>query len=407
MWDQLWLGATLVTCKAGEEGYGLIEDGAFAIKDSRIVWIGPSSELSKAQKSLAKEVYNVKGNVITPGLIDCHTHVVYAGDRAREFSMRLHGATYQDIAKQGGGILSTVKATTEASFDDLYAQSLRRVQAMIKKGVTTLEIKSGYGLLFDTEIKQLKVIEKLKQNLPIHIEATFLALHALPPEYKDRADEYVDYVCEQTLPFVAQKKLADAVDAFCENIAFSPAQTERLFKKAKDLGFKVKLHAEQLSNQKGAELVAKYEGLSADHLEHLDEAGVKAMAKAKMAAVLLPGAYYFLRDTQQPPIDLLRKHKVAMALSTDCNPGTSPTNNLPLMMNMAATLWRLTPEECLCGVTINAAQALGLQEKCGSLEIGKRADFVIWNVAHPDQLVYYIGQDCERHIYSQGKACKI
>lgn len=402
MWDQLWIGADLATCAQQDKGYGLMTQGALGIHQGKIVWVGQLAELNKAPAQLAKEVIDVTGQVITPGLIDCHTHLVYAGDRAHDFSLRLHGATYQEIAAQGGGIISTVKATRKASFKELYEQTLKRAQRLIKHGVTTLEIKSGYGLLQEFEIKQLEVILALKKALPIHIESTFLAAHALPPEYQDRSDDYIAYVCENTLPYVAKHKLATAVDVFCESIAFSCTQVEKIFIAAQKLGLKIKIHAEQLTNQKSALLAATYGALSADHIEYIDEAGVETMAHAKTVAVLLPGAFYFLREKQLPPIALFRKHQVPMALATDSNPGTSPTTNLPLMLNMAATFWHLTPEECLRGVTINAAQALGLADTCGSLEVGKNADFIIWNMTHPDQLTYYLAPDFDKIVICKG-----
>ncbi len=398
MWDQLWIGADLATCSQDSAGYGLINNAALAAQEGKIAWVGTVEELTKSPEQLAKKVFEVTGKVITPGLVDCHTHVVYGGDRAHDFSLRLHGATYQEIAQQGGGILSTVTATREASFDELYEQSLQRVQALMRHGVTTLEIKSGYGLLEEFEIKQLKVIQALKSALPIHIEATYLAAHALPREYQGRSDDYIQFVCAQMLPYVAEHQLATSVDVFCETIAFSPTQVERIFIAAKQLGFKIRIHAEQLSNQQGAALAASYGALCADHLEFLDEEGALALAKANAVAVLLPGAFYFLRETQRPPIALLRQHRIPIALATDCNPGTSPTTNLPLMLNMAATLWHLTPEECLRGATIHAAQALGLADRCGSLEIGKHADFVVWNMRHPDQITYCIDPEFERTV---------
>lgn len=391
MWDKIWYGATIATCAENRTDYGLLTHAGIAVKDDRIVWIGELSELSDEVNVLAKETINAAGMTITPGLIDCHTHLVYAGNRADEFALRLHGATYQQIAEQGGGIAATVNATQTASFDSLYQQSACRLQQLLANGVTTIEIKSGYGLIAEAEVKQLEVIKKLADNFPVTIVATYLAAHALPAKYKNSADDYIDYVCYEILPEVATKKLATAVDAFCETIAFTTAQVERVFLKAKEYGLAVKLHAEQLSDSQGTQLAAKYGALSADHLEFVSEEGIATMAKAGTVAVLLPGAFYFLRETQKPPIDLLRAHRVPIALSTDCNPGTSPTTSLTMMMNMAAVLWRMTAEEALRGVTINAAKALGLSKTHGSLEVNKVADFVAWRLTHPDELSYHIG----------------
>jgi imidazolonepropionase len=407
MWDKLWYGATIATCAANAKDYGLLKNAGIAIKDNKIVWVGNINELSSDIHSLAHELINAEGMTITPGLVDCHTHLVYAGNRANEFAMRLHGATYQQIAEQGGGILSTVNATQQASFDELYNQSAVRLQQLIANGVTTVEIKSGYGLTAAAEIKQLEVVKKLAQNYPITISPTFLAAHALPPEYKNRADDYINYVCEETLPHIIKNKLADTVDAFCEKIAFTPTQVERIFIEAKKYGLAVKLHAEQLSDSEGTQLAAKYGALSADHLEFVSEAGIAAMAKNNMTAVLLPGAFYFLRETHQPPIELLRKYHIPIAIATDCNPGTSPTTSLTLMMNMASVLWRMTPEEALRGVTINAAKALGLNKTHGSLEVNKVADFVLWKINHPDELIYNIGSVQPECIIKNGKCSRI
>jgi imidazolonepropionase len=358
------------------------EHGAIACKNGTIAYAGPETGAPDAAERV-----DCEGRFITPGLIDCHTHLVYAGNRAREFEMRLQGATYEDIAHSGGGILSTVKATRAASEEELIAQSLPRLDALIAEGVTTIEIKSGYGLSLADEIKQLRAARALAEHRNIEIVTTFLGAHALPPEFKDK-DAYIDYVCSEMIPAIAP--LTDAVDAFCETIAFSPEQIARVFEAARKHDLKIKLHADQLSNSHGAALTARFGATSADHLEHTDESGIAAMAKAGTTAVLLPGAFYYLRETKLPPIDLLRKYKVPMALATDCNPGTSPLTSILLTMNMGATLFRLTVEECLDAVTRNAARALGRSD-IGALETGKRCDLAIWNIESPAKLVYRMG----------------
>ena len=310
----------------------------------------------------------------TPGLVDCHTHLVFGGSRAKEFELRLEGATYEEIARAGGGIVSTVKATREADLESLVEQTRPRLEAILAEGVTTIEIKSGYGLDLETELRMLKAARQLGREYPVEVKTTFLGAHALPPEYKDRADDYIDFVRDKVLPAAARLGLADAADAFCEKIGFTAGQTEKIFQKAAELGLPIKLHAEQLSDQGGAALAAKYKALSADHLEYVSEDGVRAMAESGTVAVLLPGAFYVLRETQLPPVDLFRKHNVPIALATDCNPGTSPVTSILLMLNMACTLFRMTPHEALKGVTINGAKALGIQDAVGTLEIGKQAD---------------------------------
>jgi len=390
LWDTLWLDARLATF-ANAAPYGTIEQAALAIKDGEIAWVGKQHDLHGEPRVLAKQVHSAHNRWITPGLIDCHTHLVYGGNRAREFAMRLAGASYADIAKAGGGIRSTVAATRAADFLTLYQQSAKRLEFLLVEGVTTLEIKSGYGLDLATEIKILQVAKKLAYDYPVTIKTTFLGAHTVPEEYTGRADEYIDFVCTEVLPQIAAENLADAVDVFCETIAFSAAQTEKIFKTAQKLNLPVKLHADQLTNGNGAALAAAHQALSADHLEFTSEESVIKMAQAGTVAVLLPGAFYFLRETKLPPIELLRKHKVPMAIATDCNPGTSPTTSLLLMLNMACTLFRFTPEEALAGVTKHAAQALGLAQSHGTLEVGKTADLVIWDIEDPAELAYGIG----------------
>ena len=356
-------------------------DGLIAAYGERIAFAGPAKD---APDFTNAERIDCEGRWITPGLIDCHTHLVYAGNRAHEFEMRLSGASYEEIARAGGGILSTVKTTRAATLQELIEQSRPRRDALIAEGVTTIEIKSGYGLSLEDEIKMLRAARALGDR--VNISTTFLGAHALPPGETDK-DAYIDRVCEMISTI---QPMADAVDAFCEGIAFSPEQTERVFVEAARLGLNVKLHADQLSNSGGAALAARCGAVSADHLEHTDEAGIMAMAQAGTAAVLLPGAFYFLRETKKPPVDLLRKHKVPIAIATDCNPGTSPLTSILLCMNMAATCFRLTVEECLAGVTANAALALG-RDDIGTLEAGKRCDLAIWNIAGPAELVYRMG----------------
>ena len=381
--------------------YGAIEQGALIIKNNKIAWLGKQHDLPEFD-ALATPVINAKGQWLTPGLIDCHTHILFAGNRAGEFEQRLNGVSYQEIAQQGGGIASTVRATREADEETLFVAGKNRLNSLLNEGVTTVESKSGYGLDLETEIKLLEVNKVLNDNHPIDIQSTFLGAHALPPEYKNDADAYIDLVCDVMLPAVAEQNLAHAVDVFCENVGFSYEQTKRVFAKAQSLGLPVKCHAEQLSNQHGTELVAEFKGLSADHIEFLDEAGVKAMAEAGTVAVLLPGAFYFLRETQMPPIDLLRQYKVPMALASDFNPGTAPLCSLRLMLNMGCTLFRLTPEETLRGVTVHAAQALGLTDR-GVLKVGMRADLALWDVATPAQLSYQFGVNELSNLWISGK----
>ncbi len=398
MWDLLFTNVHLATMADGE-GYGELRDAAIAVKDGRIAWLGPQSSLPQASQAVT--THDGGGSWLTPGLIDCHTHIVHAGNRSDEFEARLNGATYEDIARAGGGIMSTVRATRAASEDELLRESLPRVRSLLAEGVTTIEIKSGYGLTLESEAKMLKVARRIGGELPVRVATTFLGAHALPPEFAGRADDYVDEVCKMIAPLAADG-LVDAVDAFCERIGFSREQTERVFQAAQAQGLPVKLHAEQLSDQCGAELTARYNGLSADHLEHLSAEGVAAMAAAGTVAVLLPGAYYFLRDTTPPPIAAMREAGVSMAIATDCNPGTSPMTSLLLAMNMACTLWRLTPQEALAGVTRHAARALGLQDEIGTLEVGRRADFALWRIARPADLSYAIGLNPCRGVANAG-----
>jgi len=378
----------MASAGSAQEPLGIVEQGVIAAQDGVILYAGPEAD---APAFDAAEVIDCEGRWITPGLIDCHTHLIFGGDRSREFELRLEGASYEEIARAGGGIVSTMKATRAAGEDELVAAALPRLDALLAEGVTTLEVKSGYGLDLASELKMLRAARRLGEVRPVRIVTSFLGAHALPPEFAGDADAYIDHLCTVMLPAAAQAGLADAVDAFCEGIGFSPDQTERLFRAATALGLPVKLHAEQLSNLHGAALAARHGALSADHLEHLDEAGIAAMAVSGTVATLLPGAYYFCRETVLPPIEALRLARVPIALATDCNPGTSPLTSLLLTMNMGATLFRLTVPECLAGVTRNAAQALGLSHRLGTLEQGKACDLAIWDIERPADLVYRMG----------------
>jgi len=386
---RIWHNARLATLSESREGLGIVENGAVAAQGGRIAFAGPVSDLPSRWD--AAERIDCEGRWITPGLVDCHTHLVFGGDRAHEFELRLKGASYEEIARAGGGILSTVKATRAADEDSLVAGALPRLDHLIAEGCTTVEVKSGYGLDRETEARMLRAARRLAAERPVTVVTTFLGAHALPPEVNGEKDAYIESVCRDMLPALAREGLVDAVDAFCEGIAFSPEQTARVFEAAKGLGLKVKLHADQLSNLHGAKLAAGFGALSADHLEHTDEDGAAAMAKAGTVAVLLPGAFYMLRETKLPPVDAFRRHGVRLALATDCNPGTSPLTSLLLTMNMGATLFRLTVEECLAGVTREAARALGRLDQTGTLEVGKQCDFAIWNIERPAELVYRIG----------------
>jgi imidazolonepropionase len=382
--------------------YGAIEHAALGWKDGAIQFAGPQSQLPGKPASLAAQVESIGNAWVTPGLIDCHTHLVFAGNRASEFEMRLNGATYEDIARAGGGIVSTVTKTRAASEDELLAESLPRARALAADGATTIEIKSGYGLDLDSETKMLRVARRIGTQLGIDVRTTFLGAHAVPPEFDGRQSDYVDEVCIRMLPAIANGQLADAVDAFCETIAFTPGETRRVFETARALGLPVKLHADQLSDSGGAALVAEFGGLSADHLEYTSEAGVQAMAAAGTVAVMLPAAFYTLRETRLPPLDRFRAHGVPVAVATDVNPGTSPLLSLRQAMNMACTLFRMSPEEALRGATVHAARALGLDDR-GTLEAGKRADFVVWNIDRPAELCYWIGGTLARSVVTDGR----
>ena len=401
-WDALLTDCRLATMRANGARYGAIEAAALGWKDGVITFAGPMDTLPDRADALADRVESVGGAWITPGLVDCHTHLVFGGDRADEFERRLGGASYEDIARSGGGIMSTVRATRAADEDALLVASLPRARALVADGVTTLEIKSGYALDLDGEQKMLRVARRIGATLGIGVSTTLLAAHALPPEFKDRPDAYIDAICEEILPAVAREGLADAVDAFCERIAFTPAQTRRVFEKARALGIPVKLHADQLSDLGGAALAAEFGARSAEHLEHASDDGVRAMAAHGTVAVLLPGAYYALRETKLPPIDAFRANGVPIAIASDCNPGTSPLLSLRLAMSMSCTLFGLTPEEALRGTTVNAARALGLADR-GVLEVGKRADFVVWTIERPADLCYWIAGALARRVVAGGR----
>lgn len=396
MWDRLLINCNIATMDlAIDAPFGAIEDGAIGIQDGRIVRVGRRLDLVGYK---ASSVENLGGAWITPGLVDCHTHLVFGGNRAGEFEQRLNGASYEEIARAGGGIVSTVNATRSSSAEELAEAARPRLRALMRGGVTTVEIKSGYGLETGAEIRMLEAAGKLGETEPVRVSPTLLALHALPPEYREKRDEFVRLAVDQMIP--AASGLATSVDAFCEGIGFTPMEVRALFEAAEANGLRVKLHAEQLSNLNGAALAAEFGALSADHLEHADEAGIAAMARAGMVAVLLPGAFYALSETKKPPVDLLRKHQVPIAIATDCNPGTSPVLNPTLMLNMACTLFRLTPEEALAGMTREAARALGLQDEIGTVEAGKAADLCVWRIGRPAELCYWIGHPGpERRIF--------
>ncbi|CRM37098.1 MULTISPECIES: imidazolonepropionase [unclassified Pseudomonas] len=393
----LWQHCHVATMAQGK--YSIIEDAALVTAGSLIEWIGPRSEVPTADYA---QVHDLQGAWVTPGLIDCHTHAVFGGNRSGEFEQRLEGVSYADIAAKGGGIASTVRATRAATEDELFASAHKRLRSLLRDGVTTVEIKSGYGLDLANERKMLRVARRLGEALPVSVRATCLAAHALPPEYKDRADDYIEHICNEMLPALAAQGLVDAVDAFCEYLAFSTEQVERVFKVAQQLGLPVKLHAEQLSSLHGSSLAARYHALSADHLEFMTEEDAIAMAAAGTVAVLLPGAFYFLRETRLPPMDALRRHGVKIAIASDLNPGTSPALSVRLMLNMACTLFRMTPEEALAGVTQHAATALGMGDTHGSLEVGKVADFVAWQIDRPADLAYWLGGELDKRVVRHG-----
>jgi len=396
----LWRQARIATLQPGS-AWGLIERGALVTEGETIHWVGPESALPAGLAGASVHEHSLQGALVTPGLVDCHTHLVYGGQRANEFEMRLQGASYDQIARAGGGIRSTVAATRECDNGSLLAAAAGRAQALMSEGVTTLEIKSGYGLSAEHEARCLRVARRIGRDLPVTVRCTSLAAHALPPEYAGRPDDYIDAACAW-LPALHAEGLVDAVDAFCDEIAFTPAQTRRMFDAARALGLPVKLHAEQLSNQHGAALAASYRALSCDHLEHLDEDGIRAMAASGTVAVLLPGAYYFLRETRLPPIDALRTAGVPIAIASDHNPGSSPGLSLLLMLNMACTLFRLTPEEALRGATVHAARALGLDDRLGQLKPDMQADFAIYALDHPRELAYWFGHNPCRGVVHRG-----
>lgn len=383
-----------------KQPYGMIENAALATRRDEIVWIGPTTKLSTEQKNTCSALLDCKGKLITPGLIDCHTHLIYGGSRVNEFEMRLNGASYEDIARIGGGITSTVTATRACPEEQLLRLAKCRLKSFLQEGVTTVEIKSGYGLDLDNELKMLRVARQLGEEMPVEVISTFLGAHAVPSEFQNRSDDYITYICETVLPIVANLKLADSVDAFCENIAFNRQQIAKVFTVAQQYKLPIKLHAEQLSDQKGAVMAAKMGALSVDHLEYLTDRDVEILSENNTAAVLLPGAFYYLRESKLPPIKALREKNVPIAVASDSNPGSSPVSSLLLMLNMACTLFKLTPEESLAGVTCNAAKALGIADKVGSIECGKTANLILWDTDNPAELSYTIGQNhCKQVMY--------
>ncbi len=402
MFDTLLVNANLATMRAGGAPYGAIRDGAIGITAGRIEWVGPRDDLSATPESLATEVLDAERAWVTPGLVDCHTHLVYGGNRAAEFEMRLNGASYEEIARAGGGIVSTVLTTRDASDNELATSASGRLKTLLSEGVTTVEIKSGYGLDLATELRMLRIARLLGGAAPVTVKTTFLGAHAVPAEFKGRADSYIDFVVNEVLPAVASAGLADAVDCFCENIGFTPEQTMRVFDAAKALGLPVKLHADQRTDTGGAALAAKYGALSADHIEYSNEAGIAAMAAAGTVGVLLPGAYYFLREDHLPDIAAMRRHGLDMALATDSNPGSSPLVSILLALNFGCTIFRLTPEEALAGITRNGAKALGMGTTHGTIEVGKVADLVLWKVDAPAELAYAMGANPCLRVFKSG-----
>ncbi len=398
MWDNLWINIHIATMHDNQ----LIHDGAIGVKNGKIAWIGQRKDLPDHPDNLAQNVFSLNHEWITPGLIDCHTHTAFAGNRSDEWARRLQGESYESILAQGGGILSTVRATREITFDNLLSLTLHRVQQALAQGITTMEIKSGYGLSQEAELKILRVIQRVKTLTPVEIQASCLAAHTIPPEYREQRSAYIEDIIHTLLPQIQKEQLADCIDVFCEKIAFTIEETEKLFKAAKELGFSLKIHAEQLSAFGATQMATRYQALSADHLEYATEADVKALKQAGTTAVLLPGAFYFLKEQKYPPIELLRQYQVPIALATDFNPGTSPMNSLCTIMNLACVLWRLTPNEALQGVTINAAKALGLAAEIGSLELGKQADFVAWPVDSVAELAYSLNGPLPRCVIKKG-----
>ncbi len=399
-WDLMLTNARIATMQENDNAYGVIETGAIGVADGKIAWIGPESELPSG---INCKTLSLNGRWLTPALIDCHTHLVFAGDRAREFETRLGGASYEEIARAGGGILSTVNATRAASSNDLAKAAAARLHTLSREGVSTIEIKSGYGLDVDNEIKMLRVARSLAGSSGISVSTSFLGAHTVPAEFKGKADQYIEMLCKEALPKAAEAGLVDAVDAYCENIAFSTDQIARLFETAQSLSLPVRLHADQLSDSGGAELAASFHALSADHLEYASTKGVQALAGAGSVAVLLPGAFLTLGETNKPPVELFRDDGVPMAVATDCNPGTSPVCSLRAAMNLATSLFKLTPEECLAGVTREAARALGLLHDRGTLETGKRADIAVWNIGHPRELTYWLGLNQLSDLFIDGR----
>lgn len=399
-WDLVLTNARIATMQENDVAYGVIDNGALGVADGKIAWVGPESELPSSGHC---KTLSLNGRWITPALIDCHTHLVFGGDRAEEFEQRLSGVSYEDIAKAGGGILSTVKATRSASQNELAKSAAARLHTLSREGVSTVEIKSGYGLDLDNELKMLRAARSLAGSSGVSISTSFLGAHTVPPEFQGKADQYIEMLCREVLPKAVEEGLVDAVDAYCENIAFSTDQIAKLFEAAQSLNLPVKLHADQLSDSGGAELAASFHALSADHLEYTSKAGVTALADAGSVAVLLPGAYLTLRETQMPPVDMFRDKKVPIAVATDCNPGTSPVCSLRAAMYLATSLFRLTPEECLAGVTREAARALGLSHDRGTIETGKRADVAVWNIGHPRELSYWLGLNELSGLFIEGR----